>query len=238
MEISDAELKKCLEAYNYEVPPITSTTRNVLIKKLAKLEEKNQSIQNTIPSKAIDRGERHTLKSSPSVTFHAYDETIEAEEEHETEEDEDEVEHDNWKKEYIRGNASHVLEHALNNQDFMAEKERYRRNRSPVASRFQKTTTTPPVNSTSNYLRNEIYPREIHTTQRRSNKVTSPVTRNNDDNCSDEHKEFIVGNDSNREMGHCSTRSIFRIIVYIAIAFFIVILYEYLTRQDTKGLIS
>ena len=36
--LSDAELKKRLEAHNYTVPPITGTTRSLLEKKLAQLD--------------------------------------------------------------------------------------------------------------------------------------------------------------------------------------------------------
>ena len=36
--LSDAELKKRLEAHNYQVPPITATTRGLLQKKLAQLD--------------------------------------------------------------------------------------------------------------------------------------------------------------------------------------------------------
>ena len=36
--ISDAELKKRLEAHNYPVPPITGSTRTTLEKKLAQLD--------------------------------------------------------------------------------------------------------------------------------------------------------------------------------------------------------
>ena len=44
VEISDAELRERLEAYNIEVPPITITTRKLLHRKLAKLDENNQDI--------------------------------------------------------------------------------------------------------------------------------------------------------------------------------------------------
>ena len=40
-ELSDIELKKRLEAYDYHVPPITATTRRLLLKKLITLDEKN-----------------------------------------------------------------------------------------------------------------------------------------------------------------------------------------------------
>jgi hypothetical protein len=36
--LSDTELKKRLEAHNYQVPPITATTRGLLQKKLAQLD--------------------------------------------------------------------------------------------------------------------------------------------------------------------------------------------------------
>ena len=44
VEISDSELRERLEAYNIEVPPITITTRKLLHRKLAKLDENNQDI--------------------------------------------------------------------------------------------------------------------------------------------------------------------------------------------------
>ena len=44
VEISDAELRERLEAYNIEVPPITITTRKLLHRKLTKLDENNQDI--------------------------------------------------------------------------------------------------------------------------------------------------------------------------------------------------
>ena len=44
VEISDAQLRERLEAYNIEVPPITITTRKLLHRKLAKLDENNQDI--------------------------------------------------------------------------------------------------------------------------------------------------------------------------------------------------
>ena len=40
--LSDAELKTRLEAHNYQVPPITATTRGLLQKKLAQLDGDNQ----------------------------------------------------------------------------------------------------------------------------------------------------------------------------------------------------
>ena len=40
-ELSDTELKDRLEAHNYRVPPITSTTRGFLRRKLVMLDEKN-----------------------------------------------------------------------------------------------------------------------------------------------------------------------------------------------------
>ena len=44
--LSDAELKKRLEAHNYQVPPITATTRGLLQKKLAQLDgDSNKSIR-------------------------------------------------------------------------------------------------------------------------------------------------------------------------------------------------
>ena len=50
--ISDAELKKRLEAHNYQVPPITATTRGLLQKKLAQLD-----------------GEGHKLNKGKSTYF-------------------------------------------------------------------------------------------------------------------------------------------------------------------------
>ena len=40
--LSDAELKKRLEAHNYTVPPITVTTRALLQKKLDQLDNERQ----------------------------------------------------------------------------------------------------------------------------------------------------------------------------------------------------
>ena len=37
--ISDLELKKRLEAHNYQVPPITESTKKVLLKKLIQLDK-------------------------------------------------------------------------------------------------------------------------------------------------------------------------------------------------------
>ena len=40
--LSDAELRRRLQAHNFEVPPITDSTRTLLVKKLAKLDGGNQ----------------------------------------------------------------------------------------------------------------------------------------------------------------------------------------------------
>merc|ERR1712080_454 len=131
-----------------------------------------------------------TLKSSISVTFNPYHEQIEREEDDETEEDDDDdVDYGYCEKEYITGNPSNKVDRTLTNRDFMAEKERYIRKKSPEASRFQTNATPPPVNRTSNYLRNETYPREIYATQRRSKTVTSNVTKSEHDNCDTENTE-------------------------------------------------
>ena len=40
--LSDAELRRRLQAHNFEVPPITDSTRTVLVKKLTQLDGGNQ----------------------------------------------------------------------------------------------------------------------------------------------------------------------------------------------------
>ena len=40
--LSDAELRRRLVAHNYTVPPITDSTRGLLLKKLAQLDGDNQ----------------------------------------------------------------------------------------------------------------------------------------------------------------------------------------------------
>ena len=41
-DLSDAELRRRLQAHNFEVPPITDITRTVLVKKLAQLDGSHQ----------------------------------------------------------------------------------------------------------------------------------------------------------------------------------------------------
>ena len=43
--LSDAELRRQLEAHNYAVPPITASTRGLLVKKLAQLDGAGSNVQ-------------------------------------------------------------------------------------------------------------------------------------------------------------------------------------------------
>jgi len=91
MDISDTELKKRLEAYNVDVPPITYTTRDLLIRKLLKLDSSEQTSRNIQSNQSVDRKGRPILESTPSVTFSPNDETIDGydydyPEEHQSEE--------------------------------------------------------------------------------------------------------------------------------------------------------
>ena len=45
--ISDIELKKRLEAHNYQVPPITEHTKKVLLKKLNQLDKERNHLGNS-----------------------------------------------------------------------------------------------------------------------------------------------------------------------------------------------
>ena len=218
MEISDTELRKRLEAHNYPIPPITITTRHILQKKLAKLDkENNPDLKGSF--KSAERFAKRSLKSTPSVTFNQYEETIEGEEGS----DDDAFEEDeaDYTREYLGEDASDEFIPTLDHRDFMAEQTRYRKNKDQTTSRFQSTTSTPPVNSTLNILASQHYPREIYTTERRT-----------------QDQDFLGESGSNKGSTYCNCKTIWKLIIAIAVSLFFVILYEYLTRQSRKNLIS
>ena len=230
MEISNSELKKRLEAYNIDVPPITFSTRDLLIKKLIKLdngEQKTDKIQSKI---SVDRSGRPVLRSVPSVTFNPKDETIDG---YDVEDDEGEI----FEENSYRDNQ--VYQDPIDSSryhDLTAEKTRYRKSKSPEA-RFRNNASSPNVNKTLNYISNEDYPREIYTTERNSprsaatyqNRILSELTAE-----SEEHQKQYL---SEKQSPSCF-KVISRIFLSIVIAIFLVILYAYLTSESKPQLLN
>lgn len=66
--ISDNELKRRLEAYNYPVPPITETTKKILLKKLTQLDKEASAGKRRAPSNLIDYSSaEEEASSTPSL---------------------------------------------------------------------------------------------------------------------------------------------------------------------------
>ena len=64
--LSDAELRRRLEGHNFAAPPVTGSTRPLLLKKLAQLDGDNQkSTKGKILQAIISH--RGILKQSPSI---------------------------------------------------------------------------------------------------------------------------------------------------------------------------
>ena len=222
MEISDTELKKRLEAHNVEVPPITYTTRDLLVKKLLKLDS-GEKVSGRDQSK---KNGRTILQSEPSVTFNPDDETIEGYD----------VEDGPCEEDFFE--EKQVLHEPVNTstyQDLIAEKTRYRKSKSPEA-RFRNKGSTPNVNKTSNYVSDEDYPREIYTVDRNSSTNTS-IHRNVSSRII-ENEELLTKSHGGKQSSSSCFQVIFKIIVSLVIAFFFVVLYEYLTRENKPQLLS
>jgi len=226
MDISDTELKKRLEAYNVDVPPITYTTRDLLIKKLSKLDSSEQTSRKIQSKKSVDRNGRPILQSTPSVTFSPNDETIDGYGYDYPEEQQSE--------EYF-SKIQQFKEPAetSNYKDLIAEKTRYRKSKSPEA-RFRNNVSTPKVYKTSNYIEDENYPREIYTSERSS--PSSTTTYRKVSPSSGQKFEIRTENVSDKKSSSCFN-VIFKIIISLIIAFFFVVLYEYLTKENKSQLL-
>merc|ERR1712223_609724 len=188
MEISNSELKKRLEAYNMDVPPITYSTRGLLIKKLIKVDNGEQNIGNVQSKKSIDRNGRPVLRSVPSVTFNPKEETIDG---YDVEDVEGEIFEENG---YTDNQMYQDPIGSSRYHDLTAEKTRYRKSKSPEA-RFRNNASSPNVYKTSNYISNEDYPREIYTTER-----NSPRSAAKDQN-------RILSGDQNRKLSELIAKS-------------------------------
>ena len=227
MEISDTELKKRLEAYNVDVPPITYTTRDLLVKKLLKLDSSDQTSRKIQTSKSVDRNGRPILQSTPSVTFSPNEETI------------DGYDYDypeNQQSEEYCSNRQQFQEpvETSNYQDLIAEKTRYRKSKSPEA-RFRSNVSTPKVYKTSNYIEDENYPREIYTSERSSQPTTTTYRKVSPSN--GQTFEIRTENVNDKKSSSCFN-VIFKIIISLLIAFFFVVLYEYFTKENKSKLLS
>ncbi len=64
--ISDAELKRRLEAHNYPVPPITESTKRILLKKLNQL-DKQAAIETNASSKLLDYSSAEEDSQTPKL---------------------------------------------------------------------------------------------------------------------------------------------------------------------------
>ena len=227
MDISDTELKKRLEAYNVDVPPITYTTRDLLIKKLSKLDSSEQTSRKIQSNKSVDRNGRPILQSTPSVTFSPNDEKI-----------------DGYGYDYPEEQQSEEYFSKIQQfqepvetskyQDLIAEKTRYRKSKSPEA-RFRNNVSTPKVYKTSNYIEDENYPREIYTSERSAPSSTTTYCKVSPS--SGQKFEIRTENVKDKKSSSCFN-VIFKIIICLIIAFFLVVLYEYLTKENKSQLLS
>lgn len=228
MEISNSELKKRLEAYNIDVPPITYSTRDLLIKKLIKLDNGEQKTETIQSKKSIDRNGRPVLRSVPSVTFNPNDETIDG---YDVEDVEGEIFEENS---YTDNQLYQDPIGSSRYHDLTAEKTRYRKSKSPEA-RFRNNASFPNVNKTSKNISNEDYPREIYTTDR--NSPRSAATYRNV--ASNYAKSVELHNQNLNEKQRSSCFKVMsRIFLSIVIAIFLVILYVYLTSENKPQLLN
>jgi len=223
MDISDTELKKRLEAYNVDVPPITYTTRDLLIRKLLKLDSSEQTSRNIQSNQSVDRKGRPILQSTPSVTFSPNDETIDGY-------DYDYPEEKQSEEYFSKKQQFKEPVETSNYQDLIAEKTRYRKSKSPEA-RFRNNVSTPKVYKTSNYIEDENYPREIYTSERSSPSSTTTYRKVPPSS----GQKFEIRTEK-KSSSCCNV--IFKIIISLIIAFFFVVLYEYLTKENKSQLLS
>jgi len=227
MEISDTELKKRLEAYNVDVPPITYTTRGLLIKKLLKLDSGEQQSGTVNTNKSGARNGRPTLQSTPSVTFSPNYETIDGY-------DDEYSEKQQFEEDLTEKQAYYEPANTSDHRDFIAEKTRYRKSKSPEA-RFRNNVSSPNVNKTSKYTEEETYPREIYTTERTSPK--SIATYRNVAPRNVETSKSHTEDAKDKQSTSCIS-VVFKIIISLLIAFFFVVLYEYFTMESKQQLLS
>ena len=222
MDISDTELKKRLEAYNVDVPPITFTTRDLLIRKLLKLDSSEQTSRNIQSNQSVDRKGRPILQSTPSVTFSPNDETIDGY-------DNDYPEEQQSEEYFSKKQQFKEPVKTSNYQDLITEKTRYRKSKSPEA-RFRNSVSTPKVYKTSNYIEDENYPREIYTSERSSPSSTTTYRKVPPST----GQKFEIRTEK-KSSTCCNV--IFKIIISLIIAFFFVVLYEYLTKENKSQLV-
>ena len=150
LELSDADLKMRLEAYNYEVPPITFTTRKVLQRKLAKLDDNSEDLNQA-----------------------------ESSNEHEEAESDDFEEDDEYRTIYTNFSEGHSSSvHQLPDRGHPMDRgTRFRPNADPALHRFKSSLSNQSVNKTSAYLGTQNYSAEnTNVNQNEQSKLCSCKT--------------------------------------------------------------